>query len=292
MSDTGKSGKVTALTLLNQQLGLERFLNTVKSIKAPALPNTQSMTTAQKFDAYAKYVESHGSEDAKKSLKAGDQVIVSLRMLTDTRENRGEGAYDDRMVIIWQTVAKPPVKHAKEFIANTEPSAQYEQRDVKFVESKRGGKPVKVVARITAPDGREVKFNKDEGVDVDANGRLDLGRLKAGVYKFYDPGGKFLEAAYLRPRNSQTAERDTDHDGRYTVKDSWQTPSGSALVHTGAFAMYLHKGGRTNTWSAGCQTLPPAQHTDFFKTLGDKKPKQTDYYYVLVEMEWEWAGKH
>lgn len=38
---------------------------------------------------------------------------------------------------------------------------------------------------------------------------------------------------------------------------------------------------KDNTWSAGCQTLPPTDHALFFKTLN---AKQKDFNYVLVDI--------
>lgn len=103
-------------------------------IQPPKLPDTKGMSESQLYDVYAKYVESNGSDEAKTALKNGDQVIIALRMVTNTRENQGKGVYDDRIVVVWQDL-KPARKHAGEFIANTEPSAQYEQRDSHFVTS-------------------------------------------------------------------------------------------------------------------------------------------------------------
>lgn len=292
MAEKARSGKVTEQTLLGVvQRPLKDFLKFISSIKPPKLPETKGMKEPQLYDVYAKYVESNGDQDAKDALQRGDQVIVALRIINNTRDNRGRGLYDDRMVILWQEPGKTPVKHCKEYKANTEPSAQYEQRDAHFVQSKSKGKQVKVVHEIYGPDGKKVDFSKNDGQDVDGNKRLDLGRLQAGNYKFYNAGGTFLGGAYLRPRGSQTAQRDTNHDGVFDSKDAWETPSGNVLMHVGDFAMYIHKGGAANTWSAGCQTLPPHEHAAFFKTLNSKKPKQSDYSYVLVEMEWEWDGK-
>lgn len=144
-----------------------------------------------------------------------------------------------------------------------------------------------MVHEIFGPDGKKVAFSKNDGFDIDANGRLELGRLMEGNYKFYNSGGVFLGAAFLKNKGSQTAQRDTNHDGTFSSADAWKTPSGNVMVHTVNFAMYIHKGGSTNSWSAGCQTLPPAGHTKFFAML-KKKPKQAEYNYVLVEMNWSW----
>ncbi len=287
MGDKARSGKLKEQQLLDYLFGpLDGLIAWLSHIQPPKLPDTKGMSESQLYDVYSKYVESNGNDDAKKALKNGDQVIIALRMVTGTRENQGKGIYDDRIVVIWQDL-KPAKKYAGEFKANTEPSAQYEERDSQFIASKAKGKKVKVIHEIFGPDGKKVAFRKNDGFDVDENGRLDLGRLMEGNYKFYNSGGTFQGAVYLRNKGNQTARRDTNHDGIFSSADAWKTPSGNLLVHSGDFAMYIHVGGSSNTFSAGCQTLPPAEHTQFFAML-KKKPKQTEYNYVLVEMNWSW----
>jgi len=257
----------------------------------PKLPDTTGFTEEQIFDLYARYVAIHGSADARQGLADGKQVIVALRLETDTRSNLGRGVYDDRMAIIWKD--KDDKKHGKDFSANTEPSAQYEQREKqkveKVVKSKKTGKYVKVKVDQTVPlydpvSGKKVRFSKVDGQDVDGNKRADPGRLAPGTYKMNNMGDqKFLGGKYLGSSNDQVAHRDVNHDGRFTAADTWTAKDGStASTHSGNFAMYIHRGGKDNTWSAGCQTLPPEEHKKFFKQL-DKKQKE--YYYVLVNME-------
>ena len=52
--------------------------------------------------------------------------LVALRVETDADINSGKGAYDDRMVMLWQD--ENGTKHVREYKANTEPSAQYRNR--------------------------------------------------------------------------------------------------------------------------------------------------------------------
>jgi len=47
--------------------------------------------------------------------------------------------------------------------------------------------------------------------------------------------------------------------------------------------MHIHIGGINNTWSAGCQTLPPDEHARFFATLKKWNPQQKDFFYVFVD---------
>lgn len=262
-----------------------------ETMERPKLPDTTGFTEEQIYDLYACYVEIHGSADARQALADGKQVIIALRLETDTRSNEGRGVYDDRMAITWK--GSDGKKHAKEFAANTEPSAQYEQRGKveveKIVKNKKSGKYVKVKVKQTEDlfdpvTGKKVRFSKNDGQDVDGNKRQDAGQLAQGTYKFNNMGsGTFLGGKYLGSSNDQVAQRDVNHDGKFTAADSWTGKDGAQTgTHSGNFAMYIHKGGKENTWSAGCQTLPPQEHKNFFKEL-DKK--QNEYYYVLVNVE-------
>jgi hypothetical protein len=42
--------------------------------------------------------------------------------------------------------------------------------------------------------------------------------------------------------------------------------------------MYFHRGGTTNTYSAGCQTMPQSEFNRFWDSLGN----QQRFQYVLV----------
>lgn len=236
------------------------------------LPNTKDWPDEKKYDFYAKYVELHGTSDAKKALADGKQVILALRIPTNTRTNQGQGIFDDRMVLLWIDSEKK--KHAEEFSANTEPSAQYEQR----------------TTAIKDPTGKVVKASKVVvGNDPNKDGRLDAGELAPGTYKYKDNGGFFpgRTTRYLAACDDQVALRDTNHDGLFDFGDCWDSglkdPEGLKILtnkESGNFGMHIHTGANDNTWSAGCQTLPTADYTAFFNCL----QKQTEYYYVLFEM--------
>lgn len=45
---------------------------------APAMPDTQGLTDAQKFEVYASIVDTRGNEAARQALAAGDTVILGL----------------------------------------------------------------------------------------------------------------------------------------------------------------------------------------------------------------------
>jgi len=268
----------------------------------PLLPVTRGLREERLYEIYAEYVERYGNLSAQAALKNGDQIIVGLRIETNTRVNHGRGLYDDRLAIIWRESSKQAVlrhgctsgdrqsgfiKHGVDFNANTEPSAYYEEpgTHVKQIVSKKTGKliPVKVADKIIGPDGQKVISHpkkKWEGCDVNKDGRLDLGKLVPGTYTFYQ-GDNFRGKAALRTRGQQTVERDVNHDGSFTHDDIWHTDQGNIAIDIGNFGIIIHKGGIHQTYSAGCQTLPPIEYARFFRTL----KKQHEYFYVLVTLK-------
>jgi hypothetical protein len=270
----------------------------------PHLPNTMGFSEPLLYDTYANFVERYGSKDARDALRDGKQVIIGLRIETNTRANQGQGLYDDRLAIIWQETQhrvqhgclpshlqrQQIVKHGVDFAANTEPSAHYEQptTHIKQIMSKKTGKmiQVKVADKIIDPEGKDVIPNKEHkwyGEDVNKDGRLDLGRLVPGTYKFY-LGAKYHGYYALRPRGQETVVRDINHDGVFTKDDIWHTDQGDTVIEIGSgekIGIIFHRGGINMTGSAGCQTLSPIEHVLFFKTL----KKQTEYFYVLVTIK-------
>lgn len=66
-------------------MAAEMMLSAIKAVNIlPHLPDTKGFSEAQIYDLYAKYVELHGNADAQQALKDGDQVIIALRIETNT----------------------------------------------------------------------------------------------------------------------------------------------------------------------------------------------------------------
>lgn len=103
-----------------------------------------------------------------------------------------------------------------------------------------------------------------------------LGEIDSGQTVAYTRG--IFHGKALRADSNQTVKirRDTNHDHRIDSRDC-VTPT------AGASGMHIHVGGRTNTWSEGCQTLPPDEHHRFFATLERLAPNQQHFHYVLVD---------
>jgi len=157
------------------------------------LPNTSEMTTDQKFDYYANVIEQNGGRINNKPDKRN---LLALRVETDADINGGKGAYDDRMVMLWQD--ENGTKHVREYKANTEPSAQYRNR---------------------------------YGEDADGDGKKDQGRLMAGSYE-YQIGHSSTLGKVMRPTESTIAERDTNHDGLFN-DNAFASAGKSMLIHSG-----------------------------------------------------------
>ncbi|OYT69948.1 MAG: hypothetical protein CFK52_12530 [Chloracidobacterium sp. CP2_5A] len=215
------------------------------------LPRTEGLTNAQKFALYANYIERHGSAQAKADLAAGRTVILGLRVATNTRANGGQGVYDDRIVTLRRL---PNGQHqVTELRGNTEPGSQYE-------------------------DGWSGRTRRPMGVDSDRDGRRDLGRLVDGTHEYMranvgpnfgptQPDGNNI----LMPTTSRPVVRDTNHDGVFDERDRNRNSFEGRT-------MYFHRGGTTNAYSAGCQTMPQSEFNRFWDSLGN----QQRFQYVLV----------
>jgi len=127
-----------------------------------------------------------------------------------------------------------------------------------------------------------VNFRKEDGNDINGDGIKDLGALSQGVYYFEPKLGGFIKSsAYYggqnapawRPSSPETADRITGFNGvpSYDPRDRDETGVGSS--------MYFHIGGASNTFSAGCQTVPGAQYHNFVNAIGGS---DKNFYYLLI----------
>ena len=85
----------------------------------------------------------------------------------------------------------------------------------------------------------------------------------------------------LRGDDHQRVIRDVNHDGEFTLADAWQTDKGETLVQSGNFAILIHPGSVSNTFSGGCQTMAAPDFHRFFAAL---KSRQAHFLYVLVSI--------
>jgi LysM repeat protein len=197
------------------------------------MPKTNGMTETQKYDLYAPYFARYGVKLAETALKT--RVILGLRVTSSTKVNQGQGEYNDRIIVAWQN--DDGGKCLKEFEANTEPSARYED---------------------------------ESGEDANKDRRPDLGCLPDGLFIFKkDKSPRFGNV--LRPLNDIYVVRDVDHDGDFDSMD--KAASVEKLLNSGKTILF-HRGGQNFTGSAGCQTMLSANFNNFWKSLGNQKQFQ------------------
>lgn len=227
----------------------------VRQFNTPAGPAAQPRETAPGAPApagrapaaandFAARIEASGDAQARADFAAGRKVVVALRTDTNVAAN-DNGRYDDRIAVVWRDAGGQV--QVREFAGNTEPSGQY-----RF-------------------DG--AKGSRGYGVDMNGDGRADLGRIEAGTYRYTQQSDQFLGNTYFRPDRTTPAQRDTNGDGRFDANDR----NGRDATGAGR-SMLIHQGGANNTWSAGCQTLAGADFNAFVAALGG----QRSFSYVLV----------
>ncbi|TXD96694.1 hypothetical protein FUT87_05540 [Mitsuaria sp. TWR114] len=229
----------------------------------PRLMRLQGTPPRSSYAYCASLVLQRGSRAAAAGLREGRLTIVGLRRDTSTLDNKGRGVYDDDIVVLNGAAGLHSVRV---FPACTEPGAQYSQR----------AKPVASGGRVD-PRYAGVTFKKIEGADVNGDGILDAGRLRAGTYLFAEKDGGYMDARAFQSLSAQVAERDTNGDGRFNASD----PNRIDLKGAGT-SMYIHRGGiqaNRNTWSAGCQTVPDNRYGAFLASLGRIKT----FHYVLID---------
>ncbi len=211
---------------------------------APAAPGAPAALAAPGTSAgartaadFAKIVETSGDAQARADLAAGKQVLVAVRTDSATGARNGQGEYNDHFALLSRS---PDGSYrAQVFDGNTEPAGKYAARGY--------------------------------GVDVNGDGRKELGRLVEGNYRYELQPGNFAGNRFFRATETQQALRDSNHDGRFTAADT--------IDRSGAGrSMLIHQGGNGTTGSAGCQTLKPADFAALLKGLGT----QHSFSYVLV----------
>lgn len=232
-------------------------------VRPPAQPDAGRMaqlSEQQRHDVYASIVEARGGQAARDALTNNERVIVGLRTETATTANRGKGAYDDSIAVIWRDAQGG--RHAETFTsANTEPTAQYDE---------------------AYRNDRSIDFRRTDGQDGDRDGRADLGRMSDGTYALratthHNPASAGTNFS-LRPtadavtNGAGRIERDTNHDGLFNGQD----PSRLSELND---TFKIHSGSRANRDSAGCQTIAPGDFSRFAGAV--QGGNQTTWQYVL-----------
>ncbi|AOY69302.1 hypothetical protein LN565_07550 [Xanthomonas euvesicatoria pv. euvesicatoria] len=267
------------------------------------------LADGQKYDVYASIAQLRGNAAADQALATPEQrVILGLRQENSTLdamedsahptqrradnpatardESRGgSGIYNDRLVVLWKD-ADGTAHVVESNRANTEPTAQYDHHA-----GNTGARPLgeggRESRRFEPSPGFEsiTRPRKIEGDDVNADGVRDLGRLHEGTIEMQPAqhpnpllAGTMDNA--LRPTQAAVAagrgmvQRDSNADGWFDQTDVNGTQD---LNDT----FKIHRGSRSSTDSAGCQTIH-ADDYDAFLNAVQGNPAQTRWQYVLT----------
>ncbi len=277
------------LSRLQQALGPPRMPD---YSHVPGEPNELAgLTEAQIHDVYASVVHTRGNDAARQELQQeGRSVLLGLRRENSTLASReggreGTGVYDDQVIVLSRTSEG----ENRVFItarASTEPTAQYSHHagsdgDRDFA---GGGKERRRIA--PAAGYEEIRPRAINGEDVNGDTLWDIGRLAEGtnemmIAEHRNPASAGTRQAF-RPspeqltsdRRAGGVQRDTNGDGYFNDADV----NGIQDLNE---SFKIHSGSRSNTDSAGCQTIHPEDYLRFIRAATNN-PQQTRWQYVLT----------
>ncbi len=249
---------------------LDRVRTASRPPRMPVDDETEYLSQAQQYDVYASVIAVRGEAAARDALLTQDRVILGLRNEDRTTVERGKGAFNDRLVVVWRDAEGQ--RHARTFLdANTEPSAQYDGHAKTRPRSPGFGD---VITRV-----------KTEGDDVNEDGIRDLGRLAEGTTELLqtthalgqnDPEFSLRPTPEAIAAGTRRVERDSNGDGWFDADD-----------HNGVQQLNrtfkFHRGGDKNTYSAGCQTIRQDGYDGFVETIRGN-PGQDRWQYVLTSV--------
>ncbi len=249
---------------------LDRLREASRPPRMPATTETENLSQAQQYDVYGSVIAVRGSADAHRAMDTQDRVILGMRNENRTTDEHGQGAYDDRIVVLWKDADGG--RHAREFNkATTEPTAQYDAHSA---------------TRQPSPGFENViRKKKTEGEDVNGDGVRDLGRLTEGTTAMQatthprrDQPAEFA----LRPSpaaviaGAHRVERDSNGDGWFDARDT----NGMQDLNS---TFKIHRGSSRNTDSAGCQTIGGGEYGTFVDVVRGT-PEQSNWQYVLTSV--------
>jgi hypothetical protein len=263
------------------------------SPRFPSETETDRLTQAQLHDVYASIIAMRGNDAARTALAGQDRVILGLRQENrttqgtsrdDTPNFGGNGVYDDRIVVVWKD--SDGIRRAHEFnAATTEPTAQYDHHAGSdgnriYADTRRQAPQLG-----TSPGYENVTRRKIEGNDVNGDQVRDLGRLAEGTTEMLattHPRTRFPDDFSLRPSpaavmtGAHRVERDSNGDGWFDARDVQGVQDLNSTFK-------IHRGGKYNTDSAGCQTIGNDEYDAFVATVRGT-PGQTRWQYVLTSV--------
>lgn len=192
--------------------------------------STAGLSTAAKIAHYESLLAARGYQSRVDDPDTA--TVIGLRKPTPTSANHGNGVYDDGFVVLRTLPSGERV--CLELVGNTEPCG-----------NTRGS----------------------YGVDIDGDGRRDLGSLLPGKLTMCFSTSDGL-GEVLRPVGTAYVARDVDWDGDFDEGGR----------HSAGRSVLFHRGGDGYTSSAACQTLPPDEWRPFWDALTrEARPDRIDY---------------
>ncbi|WP_427925770.1 XVIPCD domain-containing protein [Stenotrophomonas maltophilia] len=265
-----RSGGVSATDAATVNPMLDRLSDATRPPRMPDAAETAGLSQAQQYDVYGSIVAQRGNAAANDAMATQDRVVLGLRDENRTTEARGRGVYDDRIVVLWKDAQGHG--HVREFNqATTEPTAQYDGH-------------AKTTPRSPG-FGNVAPRTKTEGEDVNGDRVKDLGRLGEGTTEMRattHPRNGHPDEFALRPSQAAITagagrvERDSNGDGWFDARDT------QGVQHLND-TFKIHRGSRSNTDSAGCQTIGGGEYDDFVATVRGT-PGQNRWQYVLTSV--------
>jgi hypothetical protein len=197
--------------------------------------------------------------------------VMAIRTFTPINRENKFGVFDDVILVAWST-KKGARLMLESFSANTDPSFQYMDGRNEGIKKKEN----------LIRDGKS-----NEGQDANEDGLKDLGMLPPGIYQYNASIQKHAKLKLIfRPISGSDkgvrVYRDTNRDGYYNQADE-NIVKNQDLMYEGN-TMYIHSGSATNTYSAGCQTMPSDEFLKFRTNIanGVKYGRQDKFTYLLV----------
>jgi LysM repeat protein len=188
-----------------------------------------------------------GDRQAKADFDAGRRVVVALRVPTNYQDSPN-GRYDDKVAVLRKLV--DGTVQIRTFDGCTEPAGAY-------AHGKR-------------------RAARGSTTDMNGDGKMDLGRLRPGSYRYRKREGNFMNAVAFRATRTQTVERDTNQDGSFDDRDPNRIDTKGAQR-----SVLIHRGGsEAFTGSAACQTIKPSQYPSFLSAVSISS--QPEFSYVLA----------
>lgn len=222
----------------------------------PALRNIVRFLIDESY-AYDQCKDAYSQSGATFETQIGWRNVIGFRKFTPMTKDVRPGVYDDMIIVAWLENVKQrdgtveTKKRCVKYPANTDPNYRYLERGT-------------------------------DGKDANKDGKLDIGLLPSGIYIYSTTKGwsDTLNKLVFRMQKKNRVWRDINRDGYFNEEDEKLVTDESAMI---ADDMHIHMGGKTDTWSAGCQTMELSLFNKFSLNIEEgRKAGQKYFTYLLV----------